>query len=97
MNAMYESKLSAKRWIAYDLPGNVGWIVWILYFIMAKSSIGDLIACNHCRNAVTEMEMLDQDFTSLLERGGTPSMPVWNALKAQMRPWEEIHRLHDRS
>lgn len=27
---MYESKLSARRWIAYDLPGNVGWIVWII-------------------------------------------------------------------
>lgn len=30
MNVLYESKLSAKRWIAYDLPGNAGWIVWIV-------------------------------------------------------------------
>ena len=30
---MYESKLSARRWIAYDLPGNVGWIVWIICLI----------------------------------------------------------------
>ena len=34
MNMMYESKLSARRWIAYDLPGNVGWIVWIVCLIL---------------------------------------------------------------
>ena len=30
MNTMYESKISDTRWIAYDLPGNVGWITWIV-------------------------------------------------------------------
>ena len=34
MNVLYESKLPAKRWIAYDLPGNVGWIVWIVCLIL---------------------------------------------------------------
>ena len=34
MNTMYESKLSSKRWIAYDLPGNVGWIIWIVCLVM---------------------------------------------------------------
>ncbi|MBQ9265021.1 MAG: hypothetical protein IJ189_12550 [Clostridia bacterium] len=34
MNAMYESKLSSRRWIAYDLPGNIGWIVWIVCLIL---------------------------------------------------------------
>ena len=33
MNAMYESKLPAKRWIAYDLPGNAGWILWIVCLV----------------------------------------------------------------
>ena len=42
------------------------------------------------------MEMLDRDFTSLLERDGKPAMPVWNALKAQMPSWEELHRLYDK-
>lgn len=27
---MYETKISTARWMAYDLPGNVG---WILYFV----------------------------------------------------------------
>lgn len=34
MNVLYESKLPAKRWIAYDLPGNAGWIVWIVCLIL---------------------------------------------------------------
>ena len=27
---MYESKISNARWIAYDIPGNLGWIVFLL-------------------------------------------------------------------
>ncbi|MBQ9009979.1 MAG: ketopantoate reductase family protein [Clostridia bacterium] len=78
-------------------PGFRRFVMRILYFIMAKSStIGDLVACNHCRNAVSEMELLDQDFTSLLERRGGQDMPVWNALKAQMPPWEELRRVYRR-
>ena len=34
MNVLYESKLSARRWIAYDLPGNVGWIAWTVCLIL---------------------------------------------------------------
>ena len=34
MDTVYESKLSARHWIAYDLPGNVGWIVWIVCLIL---------------------------------------------------------------
>ena len=64
---------------------------------MAKSIIGDLIACNHCRNAVAEMELLDKDFTALLERDRTPSMPVWNALKGQMPDWKTLHQTYDRN
>lgn len=33
-DTIYESKLSAGRWIAYDLPGNVGWILWIICLIL---------------------------------------------------------------
>ena len=27
---MYETKISAARWMAYDIPGNIGWITWIV-------------------------------------------------------------------
>lgn len=32
---MYESNISDARWIAYDLPGNVGWILYFIGLILA--------------------------------------------------------------
>ena len=29
MNELYETKISDKRWMAYDVPGNIGWILWL--------------------------------------------------------------------
>ena len=34
---MYETKISDARWIAYDIPGNIGWIVYIVTVIIALS------------------------------------------------------------
>ena len=31
---MYESKISNARWIAYDLPGNVGWILFLVGLVL---------------------------------------------------------------
>lgn len=31
---MYESKISDARWIAYDIPGNVGWIAFLVGLIL---------------------------------------------------------------
>ena len=30
MNETYETKISDLRWIAYDIPGNIGWIIYIV-------------------------------------------------------------------
>ena len=30
MNELYETKISTARWMAYDIPGNIGWIAWIV-------------------------------------------------------------------
>lgn len=47
MNIMYESKISNAKWIAYDLPGNVGWIMFLVGLVLCftkKSEItGDKI------------------------------------------------------
>jgi high-affinity Fe2+/Pb2+ permease len=29
---MYETKISTPRWIAYDIPGNIGWILYLIGF-----------------------------------------------------------------
>lgn len=30
MNANYKTTISDARWIAYDIPGNIGWITWLV-------------------------------------------------------------------
>ena len=30
MKAKYRTTISDKRWIAYDIPGNIGWITWLI-------------------------------------------------------------------
>ena len=30
---MYETKISDVRWIAYDIPGNIGWILYIVFWM----------------------------------------------------------------
>lgn len=47
VNIMYESKISNAKWIAYDLPGNVGWIMFlvglVLCFIKKPEITGDKV------------------------------------------------------
>ena len=30
MSAQYKTTISDARWIAYDIPGNIGWITWLV-------------------------------------------------------------------
>jgi len=30
MNDLYETKIPTAQWWAYDLPGNAGWIIWLV-------------------------------------------------------------------
>lgn len=41
MNELYETKISDKRWMAYDVPGNIGWILWLYgTYAILKQEIG---------------------------------------------------------
>ena len=77
----------------YYAPGIKGTVMQFLYFGMAKwKTAGDLIACEHCRNAFEEMEMLDEEFEKVLARRPDLPMPNWRALKAQMPGWDAIRK-----
>lgn len=81
----------------YYAPGIKGAVMQLLYFGMAKwKTAGDLIACEHCRNAYEEMEMLDEEFEKVLARRPEFPMPNWRALKAQMPDWDAIRKLYAR-
>lgn len=34
MKDLYETKVSDARWIAYDIPGNIGWIAYLMCLIL---------------------------------------------------------------
>ena len=42
---MYETKISDARWIAYDIPGNIGWIAYIVTVIIALTNDPDVLSC----------------------------------------------------
>ena len=64
----------------------------LLYLLMAKSKIGDLIACEHCRNAVSEMEQIDLFYEELLKDYPSDKLKTWNRLRGMMPSWEDLHR-----
>lgn len=35
MEELYETKISDARWIAYDIPGNMGWIMYIVVLVLS--------------------------------------------------------------
>ena len=46
MKQLYETKISTVRWYAYDLPGNVGWIAYIVCVILGFIKHGEYTALN---------------------------------------------------
>ena len=74
---------------AWYQPGIKRTAMRFVYFIMARNRMmGDLIACEHCRNAVSEMHLLDAKLSDFL--GDTADMPAFNAFKAAMPSWDAL-------
>jgi len=72
--------------------GMRGTAMQFLYLVMSKSKIGDLVACEHCRNAVSEMEQIDLFYENLMKGYPMEKLKVWNGLRSQMPSWEELHK-----
>ena len=65
MNTEYRTTISDKRWIAYDIPGNIGWVTWIVCAvreIREKRDLRSIIA------AVPAVLMLTGVFELVSER-----------------------------
>lgn len=66
-----------------------------LYFVMAKTKIGDLAACEHCKNSVSEMEQLDLFYERLMQGYPTKKLKMWRKLRSQMPSWKELHKKYE--
>lgn len=64
--------------------------------LVAKTKLGDLLATDHCANAVAEMEWLDQEFEAFRSENPSFRMPAWEALRMNMPSWEEVHQTYDK-
>ncbi len=73
--------------------GPRGALMKFLYFVMAKNrGTGDLIVCEHCRNAVTEMEQIDLFYEELMKDYPKDRLYSWNRLRSQVPSWESLHQ-----
>ena len=61
-----------------------------LYWIMAKTVLGEIFIAGHCRYAPSEMRYIDRMFEEYRQAHGMPDMPVWDCLRAGfLRYFEE--------
>lgn len=62
-----------------------------VYDIMsAWKEMGDLIACSHCRHAVSEIEEIDAAFEKLRSQKPEIAMPAWQQLREAMPSWDKL-------
>ena len=62
-----------------------------MVFAMAKTPLGRLCASDHAMHAVREMRYLDEAFEALRRQTGA-AMPMWEKLRSEMPPWEQLDR-----
>ncbi|MGN1388319.1 MAG: hypothetical protein ACI4WR_01610 [Bulleidia sp.] len=64
----------------------------LMLYGMSKTEIGEFCISDHCRNAVGEMEWLDQCFVSLKSHYPDASTLEWDQLRQKMPSWETLHQ-----
>ncbi len=72
------------------LHGLKGGLSYLSLRFMAKTTIGELAATDHCHSAVMELEALDRAWEELRIKAPHMSMPNWDALRTAMPPWVEL-------
>ena len=65
----------------YYMPGIKCKFMSALYWIMAKTSLGEIFIAGHCRYAAAEMKYIDQKFDEFRKAHGYKEMPVWDELR----------------
>lgn len=79
-----------------NLNGFRGKILSAGMWVIAKTSLGEQAVTNHCRNAVTEMQFLDEQFENLRQKNPSFPMPTFDRLRNEMPSWQDLHQLYDK-
>lgn len=70
-------------------------ILTFLMWLMLKTKLGEEGVTNHCRNAVSEMQFLDEKFEALRKKNPTFPMPEYDNLRQKRPNWEDLTREYD--
>lgn len=69
-------------------------IITLAMWIVFKSKTGELAISNHCRNAVTEMQFMDDKFQELKKSNPSFPMPVYDSLRKERLDWSLLQQLY---
>ncbi|MBP3893438.1 MAG: L-2-amino-thiazoline-4-carboxylic acid hydrolase [Atopobiaceae bacterium] len=72
-------------------PKRIAWEIGLR--VMAKTAIGRLCVTDHCKNAVSEMRVLDEGVAELFAQVPDVAHPAWDALRTAMPTWDELERV----
>lgn len=78
-----------------NLNGFRGILLTLCMWIIAKTKLGELTVTDHCRNAVGEMQYLDQSFKQLRKLNPAFPMPYFDELRSLKPSWSQLHILYD--
>lgn len=67
-------------------------ILTFLMWLMFKTKLGEEGVTNHCRNAVSEMQFLDEKFEELRKKNPAFLMTEYDNLRQKRPSWEEVAR-----
>ena len=68
---------------AYYDGGAKTFSMYLLYRVMSRTVLGDLMVADHCKNAAAEMKYIDSKIEAYRDARGRRFMPVWD----EMRVW----------
>lgn len=55
--------------------------MFLLYFIMSRTVLGDLMLTDHCKNGADEMKIIDDFIRELRAKNHGKAMPVWDGMR----------------
>ena len=65
----------------YYKPGLKCKLMTAIYWMIAKTSLGEIFVAGHCRYAPAEMKYIDQKFDEFRKTQGYKEMPTWDSLR----------------
>lgn len=79
------------------MGSSAGAVLTLCMWIAARTKLGELAVTDHCRNAVGEMQYLDECFQEMRKQNSAFRMPCFDALRSRMPSWNELHLLCDQN